>query len=492
MGHSDVADRHLLKTIAHEAMIQRGLLPDFSPAVLAETNAVAVSAVESDPAIRDMRDLLWCSIDNDDSRDLDQITVAESGADGSVKIFVAVSDVDAVVKIGSAIDGHARTNTTSVYTAGGIFSMLPERLSTDVTSLGQGEERLAIVIEAVVARDGMIAGSNVYRALVRNRAKLAYNAVAAWLDGAAPAPAPLAAVPGLDEQLRIQDRVAQRMRGLRHHHGALSLETLETRAVFDGDMLADLQPDEKNRARELIEDFMIAANGVTAKYLERKGYASMRRVLPLPKRWERIMDLAERLGKSLPPQPNARALEEFLTERRHADPEMFPDLSLSVVKLLGSGEYAVEIPGQPVEGHFGLAVRDYSHSTAPNRRFPDLIAHRLLKAALAGRPAPYRLEQLRELARHCTEQEDNAAKVERQVHKSAAALLLAPRIGERFDAIVTGASDKGTWVRIFRPPVEGKVVRGADDLDIGDRARVELIGTNVEKGFIDFARVRGE
>ncbi|MGD1049263.1 MAG: ribonuclease catalytic domain-containing protein, partial [Candidatus Krumholzibacteriaceae bacterium] len=436
MKQTGIADRHRLKAIAHEAMIERGLLPDFSPAVIAETNAIETAAAATDSSVRDLRGLLWCSIDNDDSLDLDQLTVAEPQANGSTKIFVAVADVDSIVKTGSAIDGHARTNTTSVYTAGELFPMLPEKLSTNLTSLGEGQARLAIVIEATVAADGTISGSDIYRALVTNKAKLAYNGVAAWLDGTAPAPPRLAAVPGLDEQLRIQDRVAHTMKNLRHQHGALSLETLEARAVFDGDLLADLQPDERNRAKELIEDFMIAANGVTATYLERKGYPSVRRVLRLPKRWDRIRELAAPLGKTLPPEPSARALEEFLVERRHADPETFPDLSLSVIKLLGSGEYAVERPGQQVEGHFGLAVRDYSHSTAPNRRFPDLIAHRLLKAALAGRPAPYTLDQLEELARHCTEQEDNATKVERQVQKSAAALLLTSRIGERFDAIV--------------------------------------------------------
>ncbi len=469
-------------------MIQRGLLPDFSPAVLAETGAIAKAGAETAPSLRDLRGLLWASIDNDDSRDLDQLSVAEPMAGGAVKILVAVADVDATVKEGSAIDGHARTNTTSVYTAAEVFPMLPEKLSTDLTSLGEGQERLAIVIEMVVAAAGTVAESDVYRALVLNRAKLAYASVAAWLDGTAPAPARLAVVPGLDEQLRIQDRVAQAMKSLRHQHGALSLETLEARAVFDGDVLADLRPDEKNRAKELIEDFMIAANGVTAKYLDGKGVPSLRRILRSPERWDRIVELAAGLGDRLSPEPSARALEEFLARRRHADPERFPDLSLSVVKLLGSGEYVVELPGQRVDGHFGLAVRDYTHSTAPNRRFPDLVTQRLLKAAIAGRPAPYGGDELDGLARHCTEQEDNAAKVERQVRKSAAALLLASRIGERFDAIVTGASEKGTWVRILQPAVEGKVVRGFEGLDVGDRVRVELVHTDVERGFIDFVR----
>jgi VacB/RNase II family 3'-5' exoribonuclease len=469
-------------------MILRGLLPDFSPAVLAETNAITEPVSETDPSVRELRGLLWASIDNDDSRDLDQLSVAEPLAGGTVKIFVAVADVDATVKEGSAIDGHARTNTTSVYTAAEIFPMLPEKLSTDLTSLGEGQERLAIVMEMAVGADGAVGQSDVYRAVVRNRAKLAYDSVAAWLDGTTPAPPAVMAVPGLDEQLRVQDRAAQAMRVRRHERGALSLETLEARAVFDGDVLADLRPNDTNRAKQLIEDFMIAANGVTVRYLEQKGFPSLRRVLRSPDRWDRIVKLAADLGERLPSEPSAVALDEFLTKRRRADPARFPDVSLSVVKLLGSGEYAVQLPGERRDGHFGLAAKDYTHSTAPNRRYPDLATQRLLKAAIAGQPPPYGEEELTALARHCTEQEDDAAKVERQVRKSAAAMLLASRIGERFDAIVTGASDKGTWVRIFQPPVEGKLQRGFQGLDVGDKVRVELVHTDVERGFIDFVR----
>jgi exoribonuclease-2 len=482
------AGRNQLSGIARRAMVERGLLPDFSPAVLAETNAISEAVTETNPSIRDLRRLLWASIDNDDSRDLDQLSVAEPLAGGAVKVLVAVADVEATVKEGSAIDGHARTNTTSVYTAAQVFPMLPEKLSTDLTSLGESQERLAIVMEMVVDADGTVRESEVYRALVLNRAKLTYDGVAAWLEGTAPAPSRLSAVPGLDEQLRIQDRTAQAMKGLRHQHGALSLETLATRAVFDGDVLADLRPDERNRAKELIEDLMIAANGATAKCLKEKGFASLRRVLRSPERWERIVALAAGSSERLPPEPDARALEEFLTKRRQADPARFPDLSLAVIKLLGSGEYALELPGQSSDGHFGLAVRDYTHSTAPNRRYPDLATQRLLKAAIAGRPAPYSNEELNALARHCTTQEDNAAKVERQVRKSAAALLLSSRIGEQFDAMVTGASEKGTWVRISKPPVEGRVVRGFEGLDVGDDVRVKLVSTDVERGFIDFVR----
>ena len=479
-----------LKSIAREAMLTRGLLPDFSPAVIAETNQITQAAATSGVAIRDLRGLLWASIDNDDSADLDQLSVAEPVADGAVKILVAIADVDALVKKDSAIDGHAWTNTTSVYTAAEIFPMLPERLSTDLTSLGESQERLAIVMEMVIATDGTVVASDIYRAAVLNRAKLAYNGVAAWLEGTAPAPPKLAAVPGLDEQLRIQDRTAQALKRVRYARGALHLDTLEVRAVFDSGALADLLPDEKNRAKELIEDFMIAANGVTARYLDKKGLPSLRRVLHTPKRWDRIVALAAESGERLPVTPDAAALDAFLTKRRDVDPVHFPDLSLAVVKLLGSGEYALNVPGQPPEGHFALAVKDYTHSTAPNRRFPDLVTQRLLKAALTGQTSQYTNDELTTLARHCTDQEDSAAKVERQVGKSAAALLLASRIGARFDAIVTGASDKGTWVRISGPTAEGRVVRGFEGLDVGDRVLVELVRADVARGFIDFAAVR--
>jgi exoribonuclease-2 len=471
-------------------MLQRGLLPDFSAEVVAETDSIANAAAASDPSLKDLRGLLWASIDNDDSLDLDQLTVAEQLQDGAVKILVAIADVDAIVRKDSAIDGHARTNTTSVYTAAEIFPMLPEKLSTDLTSLADGKERLAIVIEMEVGADGAVGKSDIYRAVVVNRAKLAYNSVAAWLDNTAPAPAPITKVSGLDQNLRLQDRVAQAMKTRRHQHGALSLETIEARPVFDGDSLTDLHADRKNRATELIEDFMIGANGVTARYLEQKGFPALRRVLRSPERWARIVELARDEGGRLPPRPDPRALQEFLEERRQADPTHFPDLSLSVVKLLGRGEYVLDFPGQPVAGHFGLAVNDYTHSTAPNRRFPDLITQRLLKAALSGVPSPYSSDELNDLAGHCTDQEDNATKVERQVRKSAAALLLQSRVHDRFDGIVTGASAKGIWVRIDNPAAEGRVMRGFKGFDVGDHVTVELIDADVERGFIDFAGVR--
>ena len=480
--------RHDLRAIAYRGMLERGLLPDFSSQATAETNALTHAADELDPAPRDLRAFPWVSIDNDDSRDLDQLSVAEMLDGGAVKIMIAIADVDGLVKKGSALDAHAAHNTTSVYTAAEIFPMLPEKLSTDLTSLGEDEERLAIIVEMTIATDGGLTGSDVYRARVVNHAKLAYDSVAAWLDGKAPAPGRVATVPSVDAQLRVQDHVAQMLRTVRHQHGALSLETIEPRAVFEGEMLADLRLEEKNRAKELIEDLMVAANGVTARYLTARGLPSLRRVLRSPERWERIVDLAAKNSERLPATPDAAALQTFLARRRQADPLRFPDLSLAIVKLMGRGEYEVERPGRMVEGHFGLAVHDYTHSTAPNRRFPDLITQRLLKAAITNRPIPYSNDELQVLAHHCTEQEDNANKVERQVRKSAAALLLEPRIGQEFDGIITGTSDKGTWIRILQPPAEGLVARGAQGLDVGDRVRVELIATNVERGFIDFAR----
>jgi VacB/RNase II family 3'-5' exoribonuclease len=478
----------LLGDIARRAMLERGLLPDFSAAALKQTDSITAPAAAVASDVRDLRHLLWASIDNDDSRDLDQLSVAQALADGAVTLWVAIADVDAIVHRGSPIDDHARSNTTSVYTVPRIFPMLPEKLSTDLTSLGEGQERAAIVVELTVNAQGALIASDVYRALVRNQAKLAYNGVGAWLENKGPAPAKVAAVAGLDEQLRLQDRTAQTLRAVRQAHGALTLETIEARPVFDGEVLRDLRPDITNRAHQLIEDFMIAANGVTARYLAGKRVPSLRRVLPKPKKWSRIVELAAQLGESLPAEPSAPALNAFLGRRRLADPARFADLSLSVVKLLGRGEYMLELPGQQVDGHFGLAVEDYTHSTAPNRRFPDLLTQRLLKSVLMGQPAGYSQDELRSLAAHCTVQEDNAAKVERRVGKSAAALLLAARIGQLFDAIVTGAADKGTWVRISAPVAEGRVIKGFQGLNVGDRCRVKLVHTDVEHGFIDFER----
>ncbi|MBV8403092.1 MAG: RNB domain-containing ribonuclease [Gammaproteobacteria bacterium] len=478
-----------LKSIARRAMLDHGLDPDLPAAAAAQLRTIKGPAVEHGAALRDQRSLLWCSIDNDDSRDLDQLSVAQPLAQGAVRILVAIADVDALIARDSPLDAHAAANTTSVYTAAQTFPMFPEQLSTDLTCLAAGQERLAIVVDMTVAADGSITASDIYRATVVNRAKLAYDSVAAWLDGRSPAPAAVTAVSGMDRQLRIQDAVAQVLKRVRRAQGSLTLSTLEARAVYDDTALIDLKPDENNRAKELIEFFMIAANGIVARYLEDHGRSSLRRALPDPVRWDRIVALARGCGATLPAAPDARALSAFLLERQQAAPAQFPDLSLAVVKLLGAGEYVLKRPGEACAGHFGLALNDYAHATAPNRRFPDVITQRLLKAALAGDAAPYGDEEVRALGQHCTLQEHNAAGVERQVRKSAAALLLQAHLGEQFDALVTGASDKGTWVRIAQPLAEGRVVQGFQGLDVGDRVRVRLTHTDVQRGFIDFARV---
>ncbi len=477
-----------LAYLARQVMIERGLEPDFPANVVQQLLHISAPGADSDAAIRDMRRLLWCSIDNDSSLDLDQLTVCEPLAGERIKILIAVADVDAIVKRDSPIDRHAHKNTTSVYTAAKIFPMLPEKLSTNLTSLADEQDRLALVIEMTVEPDGSVSAPNVYRGLVHNFAKLAYRSVASWLEGKSQAPERVTRVPGLDVQLRTQDEAAQRLRRVRYLHGALDLETIEPEVLMKNGSIAELRAAQSNRARELIEDFMIAANGVTANFLHGKGWPTLQRIVRTPLHWDRIRAVAQESNEQLPARPDSRALAEFMTRRRQADPLRFPDLSLTIVKLLGAGEYVVQAPGQTSEGHFGLAVREYSHSTAPNRRFPDLITQRLLKAVLGNLPMPYDLESLNELAAHCTEQEDAAKKVERQIRKSAAALFLSGRVGERFDAIVTGSSDKGTWVRLLQPPAEGKLVDARPGIHVGAQLRVKLSHLNVEQGFIDFVR----
>ena len=479
-------DRSDLVRIAIDTMTERGLEPEFSAAVHRQLASIAGPGRDVDAQTQDLTALAWCSIDNDDSRDLDQLTACEPLAGGAVKLLVAVADVDALVEKGSAIDEHAQFNTTSVYTAARIFPMLPERLSTNLTSLNPGQERLAVVTEMVVAANASIVQSTVRRAKVHNKAQLAYDAVAAWLEGDATLPAAAAAVPGLELQLRTQDEVAQRLLARRRAQGALEFETLQPRAVYESGRVVEIRQQAHNRARQLIEELMIATNQCTAQFLSARGVASLRRVVRSPERWQRIAQEARKYGETLPEEPDSRALELFLAKRRKADPLRFADLSLVIVKLMGSGEYVVEQPGGVAVGHFGLALRDYTHSTAPNRRFPDLITARMLKAALASGPPPYGLVELTELAAHCSRQEDAAQKVERKLRKCEAALLLESRLGQRFDAIVTGHSKGNTWVRIFAPPVEGKLTASRNALDIGQRVRVELVATDVERGFIDF------
>jgi exoribonuclease-2 len=478
--------RALLEQLARDAMRERGFEPDFPPAVTAQ--ARQTSERDAAPAARrDLRHLLWCSIDNDDSRDLDQLSVAESrGADTG--ILIAIADVDALVSRDSPVDAHAGLNTTSVYTAARIFPMLPERFSTELTSLVEDEDRHAVVIDLTVAANGSVTTSDVYLASVRNRAKLAYRSVGAWLAGDGPAPVPLKAVPGLEENLRLQDAAAQALKQSRHERGALTLDTVEGRPVFAGDQLQDLAAEHRGRASELIEDFMIAANTATAEFLEQHGFSSLRRIVRMPDRWPRIMKLAADTGVALPPEPDARALEHWLLEQQSRDTQRFVDLSLSVVKLLGRGEYVVEKPNEPTPDHFGLAVDDYTHATAPNRRFADLVTQRLVKAALLAQRPPYSDESLADIAQRCMGREDAANRVERQVRKAAAAILLQPRRGELFDAIVTGVSPKGNWVRVRHPVVEGRLDGPATGLEVGDHVRVRLVRTVPEKGFIDFER----
>jgi VacB/RNase II family 3'-5' exoribonuclease len=485
----DKQHRSILQRIARRVMRERGLLPDFSVQAIAELNGIHGAVTNVEESVRDFRNLLWCSIDNDDSRDLDQLSVAEAMPEGAVKVLVAIADVEAVVRKQSAIDDHANHNTTSVYTAAEIFPMLPEKLSTDLTSLNFKSDRLAIIVEMIIDEDGSLQSSDIYRATVCNHAKLAYNSVALWLDGSGPIPKEISSVNGLDKNLRLQDRTARKLKSLRHEHGALDLETIEARPVFEGDEIKDLEADKRNCAKDIIEDFMITANGVTARYLAAKKLPSLRRVVRTPKRWDRIVELALEDGFTLPAEPDSKALDKFLVSAKSDNPLRFPDLSLSVIKLLGAGEYVVELPGGDSAGHFGLAVRDYAHSTAPNRRYPDLITQRLLKTAMAKGSMPYTTDELGVLAKHCTDMEDAAKKVERQVGKSAAAMVLESRINQWFDAIVTGASAKGTWVRLLHPPVEGRLVSNFEGLDVGHRCRVQLLHTDVERGFIDFKKV---
>jgi exoribonuclease-2 len=448
----------------------------------------SVPAHDPVDGVRDLRKLAWSSIDNAESRDLDQIEVAEALADGAMRVWLGIADVDALAPAGSPIDRHAALNTTTLYTGVEIFPMLPELLSVGRTSLLEGQDRLAVVTEFVVGKDGELddAQTQVYPARVTNHGKLSYEYVGAWLEGHGPPPND----PRIADQVRLQDEVAQRLGKLRHEHGALDLETVEARAVTAHGKVVDLEVVHKNRARDLIEDLMIAANGATARFLESHGRSSIRRVVRAPKRWDRLQGLAAGLGHPLPAAPDPRALAGFLEAQRRANPAGFGELSLSVVKLLGPGAYQLQRADEPDHGHFGLAVDDYAHSTAPNRRYADLVTQRLLKAAAAGRPAPYSDDELTAIAARCTEREDAARKVERTMRKVAAAALLSARIGERFEAIVTGASSKGTFVRLLHPPAEGRVVSHEEGLDVGDRVRVRLVDTEPSRGFIDFAAER--
>ena len=466
----------LLDQIAKEAMIERGLIPDFPPAVVKETEAMHEEIAPSD--LRDLRNYFFFSIDNEDSRDLDQLTFAEKN-----RVWIAIADVNAYVKRGSPTDGYARHNTTSVYTPARIFPMLPLKLSNGLTSLNEGEDRSAMVVEIDVDPDGKIALRDLYPALVRNHAKLAYPHVAEWLEKSVPLQK---GSKELHDQLILQDELAQRMLSFRTSHGALSFETVELTAIMDEGIAIGLSERATNRALQLIENFMIAGNVAVTKFFMEKRLPIVRRIVRTPKRWDRIVWLAQSLGTRLPPKPDGKALRDFLLKEHQIHHDQFPDLSLAMIKLLGRGEYVLGTPGGG--GHFDLALRDYAHTTAPNRRYPDLIMQRILRAHFFSQPAPYPDSELIKIAKRCTDKEEDAVKVERRLIKCAAAMTLEHRVGEQFFGMVTGAGRKGSWVRLDHPRIEGKLMR-SDHVDVGDHVKVKLVFIDVRKGHIDFELV---
>jgi exoribonuclease-2 len=482
------AARFDLVAAAHAAMIEHGFQPDFPAGTDGQLAQIKSQPVlPANGSLKDLRSLLWSSIDNDTSRDLDQVEWAERLADGRIRVLVGVADVDARVYQGSLIDNHAQSETTSVYTGVKVFPMLPADLSENVTSLNENQDRVAIVIEICVDAQGTASDGKAYRALLRNQAQLAYPSIGAWLEGHGPAPEKVAASPALAAQLKLQDEAAQRMGSSRFQHGALDLETVETRPVMLQDEAVDITKLEKNRATSLIEEFMVAANGVIARTLSDAGVASIRRIVRVPKRWDRIVELADGLGTKLPAEPDSKALNEFLLAQKQRDPDHFPDLSLAVVKLMGPGEYVMVKSNEDPPGHFGLAVQDYTHSTAPNRRFPDVVTQRILKAHIAQQNPPYSDGSLDAIAQRCTQMEDQARKVEREMRKRIAAYVLRTHIGQSYSAVVTGVNQYGTFVRALDPHVEGMLVQGQKGLDVGDRVTVRLVSTDPERGYIDFA-----
>jgi exoribonuclease-2 len=479
-----------LQSAAKQAMIENGFHPDFPPEVQQQLAGLKTQppTAAAGNGIRDLTSLFWSSIDNDTSKDLDQIEYAERLANGDARVLVGIADVDVFVTQNTAIDQHASQEATTVYTGVRIFPMLPEDLSTSASSLLEVDHKLCLVIEFTAGSDGCVKTCDIYRALVRNRAQLAYNSVGAWLEGRAPAPDKVAASAELQAQLKLQDEIAQSLKNARFQHGALNIENTETHPVMQKDEVVDIVREEKNRATELIEDFMIAANESVARMLEQNNASSIRRVVKTPERWERIVALAAQMGEKLPAQADSKALNDFLTRRKAADPTGFPEVSLSVVKLMGPGEYVLQRPSDPEQGHFGLAVQNYTHSTAPNRRFADLLTQRLIKAVLTKQKPPYSDDELAALARNCTLKEDAARKVERKVSKQIAAVAVSGRIGEVFDAIVTGVNSKGTFVRVMKPHVEGILARGHEGIDVGDKIRAKLVSVDIQRGYIDFVK----
>jgi exoribonuclease-2 len=476
------------KTRAHQAMLDAGFQPDFSPEVMRE--ALAKQTAPNRPAakVQDLRALLWSSIDNDSSRDLDQVEYVEKLANGTLRLLVGIADVDASVPKVSVTDQHAALEGTSVYTGVVTFPMLPAELSTDRTSLLGEQDREAVIIELRIQDSGDVTCHDVFRGTLRNRAKLAYSSTGAWLEGNGPIPPAIESVPGMEAQLRLQLETSQKLRAIRKSRGLLAFSSVEAEPVLANGQVTDLAVTKRTVADDIIESFMVGANVAMAEHLKECGALSLRRVVKTPKRWDRIQAIAAPFGVKLPDTPDPRALAAFLDQRRAADPVHFPDLSLAVVKMLGAGEYIVEHPGEEHEGHFGLAVEDYTHSTAPNRRYADLVTQRLLKATADGAPGPYAEKELGDIAARCTEREDAARKVERLMRKVVAAGMLSRQIGQVFDGIITGASPKGTYVRLLKFPAEGMVVHGAQGLDVGDKVQVRLASVDIAKGFINFER----
>nr|WP_320160966.1 RNB domain-containing ribonuclease [uncultured Methanoregula sp.] len=489
--------RHLpdvdLRTIAWHAMEKYGFEPRFPPQVIDDVNAMQERNFSEIPGdIRDLRTLLWSSIDNHDSQDLDQLEYVERTPEGAILVRVAIADVDSYVRKNSPTDEYAAHNGTTVYTGIITFPMLPSRLSYGITSLLQEKDRMAVVIEFLVHPEGRFSPGEVYRALVRNEAKLVYESVGAWLEGSGPLPKGVQETPGLEEQLHIQNEATQLLRKFRRDQGALEFETIEPEMIIEGGEVRGLIALTPNPARALIEEFMVAANGTMVAWLGAAGVPMIQRVVKTPKNWAGIILTAAMHGVTLPETPDAKALAKFLIQKKFADPLHFPDLSLTVIKLMGAGEYMMLEPGATPAGHFALAIVDYTHATAPNRRYVDIINQRQVKAILMGKPGPYSSTELFDRAIWLTDREKASKKVKRFMRKSAAAVLLEDSIGKTFDALVTGAADKGTYVRLLVPPAEGRVMKGEHGLQVGQKVRVRLIKTDPYNGFIDFECISRE
>jgi len=483
-----------LTALAARALIKEDLATDFPPPVTEAAATLDERRIISDAAsaVKDLRSLHWSSIDNEDSRDLDQVEYAEKLPDGDIRLLVGIADVDEFVPKDLSIDDFAARNTLSIYAGSHVFPLLPERLSNNLTSLLEGADRLAVVTEIIIGQNGSVETINIFRAFLRNYAKLTYEEIGAWLEGNGAIPEAVAQIAGMEAQLRLQYEAAQRLREFRKQNGALEFETVEAKPVIAGDRIVDLKTEKRNSARDIIESFMVTANVGMAEFLEKRNVISLRRGVKTPERWNRIVEIADSFGEALPETPDSFALAEFLARRKAVDAAHYPDLSLSIIKLLGASEYVVQAAGEQADGHFGLAVSDYTHSTAPNRRYADLIVQRLVKATLAGEPSPYDFEELSRIAEHCNERESAARKVERQIRKTIAASVMATRTGETFEAIVTGATPKGTFARILNPPVDGRIVKGETGLQVGEKVRVRLLKTEPERGFIDFEAAKAE